>query len=42
MLALARGDRTITSDEQLHGIITAIVGAAPASSHREGIAAVDR
>ncbi|MCA4721327.1 TetR/AcrR family transcriptional regulator [Mycolicibacterium fortuitum] len=42
MLALARGDRTISSDEQLYGIITAIVAAAPAVSHREGIAAVDR
>ncbi|MUL83004.1 MULTISPECIES: TetR/AcrR family transcriptional regulator [unclassified Mycolicibacterium] len=42
LLALARGDRTITSDEQLHDIITALVTAAPATSHREGIAAVDR
>ena len=42
MLALARGDRTITSDEQLLDIITAIVAAAPATSHREGVAAVDR
>lgn len=42
MLALARGDRTIRSDEQLYGIITAIVAAAPAVSHREGVAAVDR
>ncbi|MFN6544633.1 TetR/AcrR family transcriptional regulator [Mycolicibacterium nivoides] len=42
MLALARGDRTINSDEELHGIITAIVAAAPAASHREGVAAVDR
>ncbi|BBX28539.1 TetR/AcrR family transcriptional regulator [Mycolicibacterium alvei] len=35
MLALARGDRTINSDEELHDIITAIVAAAPAISHRE-------
>ncbi|OBF31436.1 TetR family transcriptional regulator [Mycolicibacterium peregrinum] len=42
MLALARGDRTITSDEELLDIITTIVAAAPATSHREGVAAVDR
>ncbi|OLT85638.1 TetR/AcrR family transcriptional regulator [Mycobacterium syngnathidarum] len=42
MLALARGDRTINSCEQLRDIITAIVAAAPATSHREGVAAVDR
>lgn len=42
MLALARGDRTINSDDELHDIITAIVAAAPAASHREGVAAVDR
>lgn len=42
MLALARGDRTINSADELHDIITAIVAAAPATSHREGVAAVDR
>lgn len=42
MLALACGDRTINSDEELHDIIVAIVAAAPSASHREGVAAVDR
>jgi DNA-binding transcriptional regulator YbjK len=42
MLALARGDRTINSAEELHDIITAIVAAAPAGSHGKGVAAVDR
>lgn len=42
MLALARGDRTISAAGQLTDIITAIVAAAPAVSHREGVAAVDR
>lgn len=41
MLSVARGDRTISSPEALHDIITAIVAAAPATSHREGVAAVD-
>lgn len=41
MLALARGDRTIGSGEQLHDIITAIVAAPLPASHREGVAAVD-
>ncbi|OMB97493.1 TetR family transcriptional regulator [Mycobacterium sp. NS-7484] len=42
MLALARGDRTINSAEQLQAIITSIVASVPAASHREGVAAVDR
>ncbi|WKG03488.1 TetR/AcrR family transcriptional regulator [Mycolicibacterium sp. HK-90] len=42
MLALARGDRTIDSAEQLLDIIVAVVAAAPATSHRERVAAVDR
>ncbi|MBU9767337.1 TetR family transcriptional regulator [Mycobacterium sp. TNTM28] len=42
MLALARGDRTITSAGQLETIITSIVASVPAVSHREGVSAVDR
>lgn len=42
MLALARGDRTITSAERLQTIVTSIVASVPAVSHRERVSAVDR